>query len=232
MLFLFDKVIPMTGLLNPHALRPQKIVVFDVGETLMDETAIWQRIADRMNLPPFTVAAAAGIALARENGFTSILDALGNFAGIDGTPWHRPDLLDVGVDDLYDDVIPGLTTLRAAGFGIGICGNQPASTEQIFHELPVEIDWVSSSARLGLRKPDPQFFDAICQETGRPPHDIIYVGDRLDNDVYPAIAFGMQAIWLLRGPWSFAQWQADGIPDGIDAIRNLHELSALIGTSV
>ena len=28
-----------------------------------------------------------------------------------------------------------------------------------------------------------------------------YVGDRIDNDVVPASAAGMRAVWLRRGPW-------------------------------
>jgi FMN phosphatase YigB (HAD superfamily) len=27
------------------------------------------------------------------------------------------------------------------------------------------------------------------------------VGDRIDNDVRPAAAAGMRAVWLRRGPW-------------------------------
>jgi FMN phosphatase YigB (HAD superfamily) len=30
---------------------------------------------------------------------------------------------------------------------------------------------------------------------------VAYVGDRVDNDVLPAIACGMRAVWIRRGPW-------------------------------
>ncbi|WP_417844695.1 HAD family hydrolase [Thalassospira sp.] len=206
----------------------QKLVMFDVGETLISETAIWHRIARHLNLPSFTVSAAAGIALARNCGFAAILKQLGDFSAIPGEPWRGPDLLSFTIDDLYDDALPALSDLHKHGHKVGICGNQPASSEQVLQALPCHIDWLSSSARLKCKKPDPAFFNAIIEQTGHDPADIIYIGDRLDNDIYPALQHGMDAIWLLRGPWAFAQWQQSGIPDGIRTIRSLAELPALL----
>ena len=208
----------------------QTMIIFDVGETLVSETAMWHRIAGHLDLPHFTVSAAAGIALARNYGFAAILKQLGDFSAISGEPWRTPDLLSFTADDLYDDALPTLDQLARHGHKIGICGNQPASSEQVLADLPCQIDWISSSARLKCKKPDPAFFNAITDQTGHAPENIIYVGDRLDNDIYPALQYGMQAVWLLRGPWSFAQWQEKGVPDGICAIRSLAELPALLST--
>ncbi|MBN8901527.1 MAG: HAD family hydrolase, partial [Rhodospirillales bacterium] len=38
---------------------------------------------------------------------------------------------------------------------------------------------------------------------GVPAAEIAYVGDRLDNDVLPARAAGMTAVFLRRGPWGW-----------------------------
>ena len=35
------------------------------------------------------------------------------------------------------------------------------------------------------------------------PSEILYVGDRLDNDISPAIDAGLATAWLRRGPWGF-----------------------------
>jgi len=35
------------------------------------------------------------------------------------------------------------------------------------------------------------------------PGEIAYVGDRLDNDVLPALAAGMKAVFVRRGPWGW-----------------------------
>ena len=41
--------------------------------------------------------------------------------------------------------------------------------------------------------------------SGCPPGEIAYVGDRVDNDVVPAAAAGMLAVFLRRGPWGYIQ---------------------------
>ena len=39
------------------------------------------------------------------------------------------------------------------------------------------------------------------EDAGLQPAEIIYVGDRLDNDVLPARDVGMKTAFLRRGPW-------------------------------
>ena len=43
-----------------------------------------------------------------------------------------------------------------------------------------------------------------------PADSIAYVGDRLDNDVLPALAAGMKAVFVRRGPWG---WMHAELPD-------------------
>ena len=87
---------------------------------------------------------------------------------------------------------------------VGIAGNQTAALEAWAREaLPVDL--VTSSASLGVRKPDPRFFEHLVDLVGGPSDEVAYVGDRIDNDVVPAIAGGMRAVWLRRGPWGVIQ---------------------------
>jgi FMN phosphatase YigB (HAD superfamily) len=61
------------------------------------------------------------------------------------------------------------------------------------------------------------------------PADVLYVGDRLDNDVRPSIAVGMRAAWLRRGPWGVIG-DDDGPPAGTALIvDSLDELVARVG---
>jgi FMN phosphatase YigB (HAD superfamily) len=46
------------------------------------------------------------------------------------------------------------------------------------------------------------------------------VGDRVDNDVEPALAAGMTAVHVRRGPWGHLQQP----PPGAIRIRSLDEL--------
>ena len=61
---------------------------------------------------------------------------------------------------------------------------------------------------------------------GCEPPEIAYVGDRVDNDVAPALAAGMVAVHVRRGPWGYLH---DPPPAAI-RIRSLAELpGALAG---
>ena len=97
--------------------------------------------------------------------------------------------------------MPCLASARAAGFRVGIAGNQPEAAETALAALGVPADFVASSARWGVEKPDPGFFAKVAEAAGEPAGAIAYVGDRLDNDVLPAKAAGMTAVFIRRGPW-------------------------------
>jgi FMN phosphatase YigB (HAD superfamily) len=54
-----------------------------------------------------------------------------------------------------------------------------------------------------VRKPDPEFFARVADAAGVPAAAILYVGDRLDNDVLPAHRAGMRTAHLRRGTWGY-----------------------------
>ena len=66
-------------------------------------------------------------------------------------------------------------------------------------------DVVASSASLGVRKPEPAFFERVVELAGAEPWEIAYVGDRVDNDVLPAARAGLVAVHVRRGPWGRLQ---------------------------
>jgi FMN phosphatase YigB (HAD superfamily) len=55
------------------------------------------------------------------------------------------------------------------------------------------------------------FFARLVDELDRTPEEIAYVGDRVDNDVLPALACG---------PWGLLHETPDGAR-GIDSLREL-----------
>ena len=96
----------------------------------------------------------------------------------------------------------------------------------------VLVDVVGMSADWGLHKPDPAFFERVARELELPPEAIAYVGDRVDNDVRPAKAAGMTAVFLRRGPWGWIQAGREDPPDAdvvVDSLAALPEaLRALV----
>ena len=107
------------------------------------------------------------------------------------------------------------------GYRVGACGNSPAFVEEIVGPL---VDVTGSSARWGVSKPDSAFFERVVEMIGVPPAKIAYVGDRVDNDVSPAIAFGMVGVHIRRGPWGYLQVP----PPQALRIQSLDELPAVL----
>jgi HAD superfamily hydrolase (TIGR01509 family) len=182
-------------------------VVFDVGETLVDETAMWTRAAEAAGLTPFTLMAGLGATIALERPH----DAVWTMLGIE------PSAGEWVMDDWYPDARPCLERLRSDGYRVCACGNTPAFVEQ---ELAPLVDAVASSESLGVWKPALEFFDRLVDLAGVPAEKIAYVGDRVDNDVGPAIAAGMTGVHIRRGPWGYLQTP----PDEAIRIESLDEL--------
>ncbi|MEZ8018066.1 HAD family hydrolase [Vibrio splendidus] len=51
-------------------------------------------------------------------------------------------------------------------------------------------------ASIGFSKYDLGFYPAIISKLGVEPQHITMVGDTLENDIYPALEAGLQAVWL------------------------------------
>jgi FMN phosphatase YigB (HAD superfamily) len=151
------------------------IVVFDVGETLVDEAATYQRWEDE--------------------GATTFVFA------------DR---------DLHPDALPCFAALRERGLRLGAAGNMYAHHEGF---LRPHVDFVGSSERWGVEKPDLGFFAHVVEEAGAPAGEILYVGDRVDKDVLPALAAGLCAVRIRRGAHADVE-----SPAGAVTIGSLDEL--------
>lgn len=202
-------------------------VVFDAGETLIDETRAWGDWADHLGIPRLTFFAAAGAVIERGGDHREVfelfrpgldLKAEAVRMGIAG----RSDL--VSLDDLYPDVLDALRDLAANGYRLAIAANQPAPAQAILEAMAIPFEFIGTSAAWGVAKPDPRFFERIVTELALPPADIAYIGDRLDNDIGPARAAGMAAVFLRRGPWA---WIQAGRTDPTEATAVIDDLGSL-----
>jgi HAD superfamily hydrolase (TIGR01549 family) len=204
-----------------------RAVVFDLGETLVDETRHWGEWADWIGVTRFAFFAAFGAVVERgwhhrrvfelvRRGF----DYAAEHARREAAGWRYT----LEPSDFYPDALPCLREARTAGFRVGIAGNQPEAAETALAALGVPADFVASSARWGVEKPDPGFFAKVAEAAGEPPGAIAYVGDRLDNDVLPAKAAGMTAVFIRRGPWGLIQAAS---PDAAIADLRIEQLDGL-----
>jgi FMN phosphatase YigB (HAD superfamily) len=198
-----------------------RAVVFDVGETLVDEERWWRRLADREGLQPHVVWAALGVTIARGEEH----EALWGHLGIEKPPrWWTE--IPYALEDLYPDALDCLRRVGEAGFGVGIVGNQTETLEAWAREAALPADVISSSASLGVRKPDAAFFVKVAELMGCPVGEAAYVGDRVDNDVLPAAAAGLVAIHIRRGPWGRLQRTPPEAALGLDDLASLPEALA------
>jgi FMN phosphatase YigB (HAD superfamily) len=189
-----------------------KAVFFDVGETLVDETGHWAQHAERLGVTPHVVWAALGATISRGEHHRRVFELLG------GEP---DDEVVYSPGDLYPDAVPCLERLHGAGYFVGVAGNQSARLEEWARGQNLPVDIVASSASWGVEKPSPEFFARVVETSGAAPHEVAYVGDRLDNDVLPARAAGLVAVQIRRGPWAYLQPEPDA---GTLRIRSLDEL--------
>jgi HAD superfamily hydrolase (TIGR01549 family) len=181
-------------------------VCLDIGEVLIDETRIWSTWADVLGIPRFTFLAALGGAVARGGDHREAFALLGIDDWQDREAQVQAAYGGFRSADLYPDALPALAALRAGGFRVAVVGNQPARRRGELLALGVEVDVLAMSEELGVEKPDPAFFTRVLALCGdAEPSHLAYVGDRVDNDVAPAAAAGLRAVWLRRGPWGVLQ---------------------------
>ncbi|MBB5156078.1 HAD family hydrolase [Saccharopolyspora phatthalungensis] len=207
-------------------------VVFDVGETLLDDTSEWGRWADWIGVPRHTFSAVLGAVTAsgRDNAETFQYFR----PGFDlSQERRRRELAGAGeqIDehDLYPDVRPALTALRAAGVWVGIAGNQTARAAGLLRTLELPADAIATSGEWGVAKPDPGFFARVCEMAPGSPQEIAYVGDHRDNDIVAAHGAGLRPVLIRRGPWGHL-WADDPLIEELAdlVIDSLTELPALV----
>jgi FMN phosphatase YigB (HAD superfamily) len=203
------------------------VVVFDVGETLVNEDRAWSSWASWLGVTPSVLFACLGATVARREDHRKMFELLDD--GFDfeaqceakelaGHGWH------LDADDLYPDAFRCLAQLSSAGYRLGIAGNQPAVVEHALIAAELPVAFIASSETLGASKPDPAFFDRVVELAGVPPARVAYVGDRADNDVVPSHQAGLVSVFIRRGPWGYihATWPdiscADLVVNSLDKL--------------
>jgi len=181
-------------------------VVFDVGETLVDETREYGTWADWLGVPRHTFSSVFGAVIALGMDYRETFQYFRPGFNLDVERMKRADAGQpewFGEDDLYADARPCLAALRDTGIWVGVAGNQTLRVGEILRKLDLSADMIVTSEELGATKPDDAFFRALISAAPCEASHIIYVGDRLDNDLKPAKAAGMRTVFIRRGPWGY-----------------------------
>ncbi len=132
------------------------------------------------------------------------------------------------VSRLEPRTVETLTCLRDRGLKLGIVSNtfiNASSLEKQLEQLGV-LDFFEVrlySYEFDFRKPDTRIFRAAAERIGERPENILFVGDRIDKDIKPALKAGMKAV--LKTAYTNAGGK---IPEGVRKISRLCELPDLI----
>jgi putative hydrolase of the HAD superfamily len=123
---------------------------------------------------------------------------------------------------LYEDALPALDALRAAGLRIGLVSNGQRDLEAFARHHGLDVDVCVGSVSHGRVKPHRSIFEATLAALDASPAEAAMVGDSYADDIEGARALGMRAILLDR----------DGLhEDEPDRIDTLLALPAALGLS-
>ena len=207
-------------------MPPLQAVLFDLDDTLHDDTRAYQEAAERVARE---VALESGIAPERLTAaYIAGADKFwqGLTTDVFGTPlvglrtqmWaaalksvglHDPSLA-IRCADAYHrhrrDVLvlfPGaallLARLRERGIKLGMITNGFADTHRekiALLALEASFDEILIADEVGMLKPDPRIFRLAANRLGVRPEACAMVGDRFERDVTGAQAAGMFTVWM------------------------------------
>jgi len=108
--------------------------------------------------------------------------------------WHSE------YEKLYEGTYVVLEKLHKK-YKLGIIANQELGTEQRLTNFRIRhfFDVIAASAEENVSKPDQRLFRIALEKANCSPANAYMVGDRLDNDIIPAIELGMKTIWVKQG---------------------------------
>ena len=127
----------------------------------------------------------------------------------------------------YEDTLPTLQALRAAGYRLAMVSNTPWGSPGVLWREELKrlgldpwFDAVVFCTDAGVRKPAPPIFQLALAQLRVEPHECLFVGDDPRWDLAGPQALGMDTCLIDR--------QGSETGAASDSIRNLHELMAVL----
>jgi putative hydrolase of the HAD superfamily len=206
-----------------------KWLFFDMGSTLIDETESYkgwfQNASDAIGgkLSPQEIERVYLEGLA--NYTATIVGQLKPFGYVQSTSVH---LYPHELESLYPQTVPLLEHLSKT-YHLAVIANQSPGADERLERYGIlrYFDFVINSAVVGLHKPDPRIFLLALEKAGCEPREAVMIGDRADNDVYPAKLLGMRTIRVRQGSASCQLPRSPEYEADI-TVENLDELNALL----
>jgi HAD superfamily hydrolase (TIGR01509 family) len=207
-----------------------KWIFFDMGGTLIDESESYKGWFQN-------ASGAVGGAIGAEEIERVYLEGLANYTATIvgqlkpyGFEWNTTaGLYPSERDTVYPQATPLLERLSRR-YRLAVIANQSLGAEERLERYGIlkYFDFVLGSADVGFSKPDPRIFLLALEKAGCAPHEAVMIGDRPDNDIYPAKLLGMRTVRVRQGyaacqlPRS-AEYEADITVDSLDNTSEILE---------
>lgn len=178
-----------------------KVLFFDVGYTLVNEDAVWEarcREQAQTNEAKNLALSASDIyheieiaSIARKPQFRTLIDKY-NFKEV--APYRTE------LETLYKEA-PAVIQALFQKYELGIIANQLDGLKERLQafDLLQYFKYIISSWDLKVMKPDIRIFEYALDKTNCSPQETCMIGDRLDNDIFPAKSLGMKTVWIKQG---------------------------------
>jgi HAD superfamily hydrolase (TIGR01549 family) len=132
------------------------------------------------------------------------------------------------IANIEPDIKQTLLLLKNSGLKLGIVSNTFVNADSLDRHLEQLgiLDFFELrmySYKFAFRKPDLRLFKIASEKIGEAMQNILYVGDRIDNDVRPALKAGMHSV--LKAAYTN---KGKTPPKGVARINLLSELPQLI----
>ena len=178
-----------------------RIIFFDIGYTLVDETAVWaKRCAEQAATAEAKRLGLTAVDIYREIENNSVArlpqyrTVVTKFGFTEVAPYRHE------LENLYHEAPQVLETL-ARKYELGVIANQTDGLRERLRGFGIAryFTHIVSSWDARIMKPDVRLYEYALRAADCAPQNAFMVGDRLDNDIAPAKAAGMKTVWIKQG---------------------------------
>ncbi len=172
-----------------------KYLFFDLGSTLIDET---ECINDRIEQIHFSTDISKNDIRNKmyelSNDSFMPLKLIAKQYGVSNIVWNN------SLEKLYPGVSNILKKL-SKNYKLGIIANQSLGTADRLKEWNIYkyFDVICASAEEKCSKPDLKIFKIALAKADCAPENTVMIGDRIYNDIIPAVQLGMKTAWVKQG---------------------------------
>ena len=206
-------------------MKNLKCIFFDIGYTLINEDDVWERrCIEQAEMDDVKM-----LNISHKEIYEEIIQAsmayqpqyrtvVKKFGFLKSAPYRHE------FEKLYDKVEFVLQALSQK-YKLGIIANQADGLADRLSSWGIlkYFSFIISSWDNQIMKPDLKLFQIALEQSGYMPYETVMIGDRLDNDIFPAKTIGMKTIWIKQGFGGMQKPKTEEYLPDIE-IKNLSEL--------